>query len=99
MTEFTKENLIEWAKGREANAEFYPQFTVKDLALVEIALAALTAEPVAWRYRYTHLPQQEHRGSLFTTDWKLVGSLEECNPSDFCERQPLYRLPMIEGLK
>ena len=50
MAEFTKEQLIDWAKGREANAELYPHFTVKDLALVEIALAALTAgmeqEPV-----------------------------------------------------
>ena len=49
---FTKEQLIDWAKGREANAELYPHFTVKDLALMKYALAALTAsmeqEPVAY---------------------------------------------------
>ncbi|MDU4843899.1 MAG: hypothetical protein E6X49_22545 [Leclercia adecarboxylata] len=41
--EFTKEQLTDWAKCREANAEHYPHFTVKDLALVEIALAVLSA--------------------------------------------------------
>lgn len=49
--EFTKEQLIEWAQKHKKRAEEYliavpnDEYGLKDLALAEIALAALTAEP------------------------------------------------------
>ncbi|QLY02311.1 hypothetical protein HV243_07450 [Citrobacter sp. RHBSTW-00599] len=54
------------------------------------AIAAFSAEPVAWRYRYVHTPKTEENGYPFTTEWKLFDSEDECNPSDCFERQPLY---------
>jgi hypothetical protein len=52
MSEFTKEQLIEWAQKHKKRAEEYlvavpnDEYGHKDLALAEIALASLTAEPV-----------------------------------------------------
>ncbi|EEW6789645.1 hypothetical protein D6W19_003125 [Escherichia coli] len=49
--EYTKEQLIEWAQKHKKRAEEYliavpnDEYGLKDLALAEIALAALTAEP------------------------------------------------------
>lgn len=49
--QFTKEQLIEWAQTHKKRAEEYlvavpnDEYGLKDLALAEIALAALTAEP------------------------------------------------------
>lgn len=63
------------------------------LAALRIALASLEAEEVAWRYRFVHTPKSEEHGSPFTTDWVLVHSEDECNPSDCFERQPLYTAP------
>ncbi|MBW9453365.1 hypothetical protein [Citrobacter portucalensis] len=57
------------------------------------AIAAMNANPVAWRYRYVHTPKTEEHGSPFTTEWKLCDSEDECNPSDCFERQPLYTAP------
>lgn len=57
------------------------------------AIAAFGAEPVAWRYRYVHTPKTEEHGSPFTTEWKLCDSEDECNPSDCFERQPLFSAP------
>lgn len=49
-TRFTKEQLIEWARERKSQAEDFPgvENAEKDLVLAEIALASLTAKPVAW---------------------------------------------------
>lgn len=69
MTTFTKEQLIDWARGREANAEAYPDFTMKDLALIEIALAAMQQEPVAW---IVHA----RTGDQLTTDGGYVANAE-----------------------
>lgn len=50
--EFTKEQLIEWAQTHKKRAEEYlaavlnDEYGLKDLALAEIALASLEAEPV-----------------------------------------------------
>lgn len=61
--------------------------------VIDGAIAAFDAEPVAWRYRYVHTPKTEEHGSPFTTEWKLCDSEDECNPSDCFERQPLYTAP------
>ncbi|WP_370612839.1 DUF551 domain-containing protein [Citrobacter portucalensis] len=61
--------------------------------VIDGAIAAFGAEPVAWRYRYVHTPKTEEHGSPFTTEWKLCDSEDECNPSDCFERQPLYTAP------
>ena len=58
--------------------------------VIDGAIAAFGAEPVAWRYRYVHTPKTEEHGSPFTTEWKLCDSEDECNPSDCFERQPLF---------
>lgn len=66
--------------------------------LIDGAIAAFGAEPVAWRYRYVHTPKTEENGSPFTTEWKLCDSEDECNPSDCFERQPLYVAPPAPGV-
>lgn len=58
--------------------------------MIDGAISAFGAEPVAWRYRYMHTPKTEEHGSPFTTEWKLCDSEDECNSSDCFERQPLY---------
>lgn len=58
--------------------------------VIDGAIAAMNANPVAWRYRYVHTPKTEEHGSPFTTEWKLCDSEDECNPSDCFERQPLF---------
>ncbi|MCF2001630.1 DUF551 domain-containing protein, partial [Escherichia coli] len=65
--------------------------------VIDGAIAAFGAEPVAWRYRYVHTPKTEENGSPFTTEWKLCDSEDECNPSDCFERQPLYVAPPAPG--
>lgn len=53
-SEFTKEQLIEWANERKELAEQFidrphcPEAAHKDLILAEIALAVLMAEPMGW---------------------------------------------------
>lgn len=79
MSAFTKEQLIEWAKGREANAALYPQFTVKDLELVKISLASLEAEeprrnPVlAYADSYRDMAKQ---GVRSIPVWSVITDLE-----------------------
>ncbi|MCE9894403.1 DUF551 domain-containing protein [Citrobacter portucalensis] len=63
------------------------------LKVIDGAISAFGAEPVAWRYRYVHTPKTEEHGSPFTTEWKLCDSEDECNPSDCFERQPLFSAP------
>ncbi|HEE9837367.1 hypothetical protein G6546_18300 [Citrobacter portucalensis] len=63
--------------------------------VIDVAIAAMNANPVAWRYRYVHTPKTEEHGSPFTTEWKLCDSEDECNPSDCFERQPLYTAPQL----
>lgn len=61
--------------------------------VIDGAIAAMNANPVAWRYRYVHTPKTEEHGSPFRSEWKLCDSEDECNPSDCFERQPLYTAP------
>lgn len=43
--------------------------------------------PVAWRYRLKPRPGKE------PMQWKCVDRLDECNPLDAYEREPLYAAP------
>lgn len=62
--EFTKEQLIEWARERKSQAEDFPgvENAEKDLFLAEIALASLTAKPIG----AFHIANQQVDG---TTDY------------------------------
>ncbi len=88
--EFTKEQLIEWAQKHKKRAEEYlvavpnDEYGLKDLALAEIALAALTAEPVKYAAN----------GSLFSQ----IEAAEVAARSYGVPVEPLYHSP-IEGLK
>lgn len=48
--------------------------------VIDGAIAAMNANPVAWRYRYVHTPKTEEHGSPFRSEWKLCDSEDECNP-------------------
>ncbi len=50
MSKFTKEQLIEYVKGCIEHAERFPGVEIadKEKAIFEIALTALTAQPVGW---------------------------------------------------
>lgn len=73
MAEFTKEQLIEWAQTHKKRAEEYlatvpgDEYGLKDLALFEIALAALKApvEPV-YQYRI----RNGYNGQV--TEWQTI---------------------------
>jgi len=54
MSKFTKEQLVEYVKGCIEHAERFPGLEIadKEKAIFEIALSALTAEPVAWDYEW-----------------------------------------------
>ncbi|HHA1791814.1 hypothetical protein NVR46_20715 [Enterobacter hormaechei] len=73
MSKFTKEQLIEWAQTHKKRAEDYlaavpsDEFGLKDLALAEIVLAALTAstEPV-YQYRI----RNGYNGQV--TEWQTI---------------------------
>lgn len=92
MTRFTKEQLVGWGNSlieethtdisisrTDAHAESYRA----QLALLEIALAALTDQPVGYYRKAT------------TGDGYYLSSTIEPQPGTI----PLYRLPLLEGLK
>lgn len=91
MTKFTKEQLINLAREnvrvlKQAAMQHKVQPVIAmDLRLAEIALAALTAAPTA----YIHKAQ----GDLYRPEYL---SEEDANGKRF---DPLYRLPLLEGLK
>ena len=94
MTKLTKEQLIEQAKrdldDRRAMAEAFPGVARQQmkLRLAEIALAALTAEP----YGYVH--QALHEGG-----WLAALSTDHEAHRNSTTHVPVYRLPLLEGLK
>lgn len=89
MTKFTKEQLIEWAQTHKKRAEEYlaavpgDEYGLKDLAMFEIALAALTEQPVGYYRKAT------------TGDGYYLSRTIEPRPGTI----PLYRMPLLEGLK
>lgn len=94
MITYTKEQLIAQAEGNitmlrvsldHVKDQFERDEITADLRLAETALAALTAEPVAWRYR--------HHNGLAPSNWRFVDSEDECNLAPNYQRQPLYTAP------
>ena len=92
MAEFTKEQLIEQAREKiKALKMSVTQSAFKDirseleldLSLAEIALAALTEQPAGF-----------YRASLHGDGYYFANSMEQ-TPGTI----PLYRLPLLEGLK
>ena len=85
MTKFTKEQLIERAKQNIRASGSFPGDRVAaiDLRLAEIALAALTAAPEAY--------VAGGYGLLHYQNPKLDEYIKNATP--------LYRLPLLEGLK
>lgn len=89
MAKFTKEQLIEQAEkdldARRAMAEAFPGVARQQmkLRLAEIALAALTEQPVGF-----------YRASRHGDGYYLANNMEQ-TPGTI----PLYRLPLLEGLK
>ncbi len=92
MAEFTKEQLIDWANSlieethtdisisrTDAHAKSYRA----QLSLLEIALAALTEQPVGF-----------YRASRHGDGYYLANNMEQ-NTGTI----PLYRLPLLEVLK
>lgn len=107
MTTFTKEQLKEWASRlidetrsdisisrTDAHAESYHA----QLELLEIAMAALIAEPAAWMA--IHHAEDVEDEALYATHYALEAFLSNVgwHPA-LTETAQLYRLPMIEGLK
>lgn len=67
----------ESARHREARQKAEAEIARRDAA---------AGEPVAWRYRFTGKPGS----GPFTSEWKIVSTEDECNPTDCFERQALY---------
>lgn len=94
MAEFTKEQLISLAREnvrvlKQAAMQHKVQPVIAmDLRLAEIALAALTAEP----YGYVH--QALHEGG-----WLAGLSTDHEAHRNSTTHVPVYRLPLLEGLK
>ncbi len=92
MAEFTKEQLIERARENVESLKFastqhafekaFPAIEI-DIRLAEIALAALTEQPVGF-----------YRASRHGDGYYLANNMEQ-TPGTI----PLYRLPLLEGLK
>lgn len=100
MAEFTKEQLIEQAqkniavlRGAVEKVPGGSDAAVIHLRLAEIALSALTAEPVGWTDEV----------ELRDVDRGGCGYLLTCKPvtphADERRVINLYRLPLLEGLK
>ncbi|GEM_PF-3514636 len=70
-----------------------------NIALMEIALASLTADPVAMRYRLAPPHMRMPDGSPFYGDWKLVPDAEAANPGANYERVNLYAAPPAPALR
>ena len=91
-TRFTKEQLIATAKAEIASRRYMIEsgewgaeavgFYKRKLALSEIALASLEAEPVAWRYRTTDIEGNPNPRWYFSEEASLMGLY-----------QPLYTAP------
>lgn len=85
MAEFTKEQLIEKLERRLAVTTHYPDVEEAqlDAQIFKIALAALTEQPAGF-----------YRASLHGDGYYFANSMEQ-TPGTI----PLYRMPLLEGLK
>lgn len=90
MAELTREQLIEKLERRLAVTTHYPgvEEAQLDAQIFKIALAALTSEP----YGYVH--QALHEGG-----WLAALSTDHESHRNSTTHVPVYRLPLLEGLK
>ncbi|WP_210487280.1 hypothetical protein [Pantoea ananatis] len=88
LTESQRENVIRACRDTIKHAA---DFNELDVLMARVALAALTAEPVAHRYAY--LP------GIGDTDWKYVDSYEYANKSSGYSGQDLYATPPAQILR
>lgn len=61
--------------------------------VIEVAIAAFGAEPVAWRYRYVKKGITDSQGEPWVGDWKYMPTKEDCNDRPSYEIQALYAAP------
>jgi len=107
LTEEQRKALIEHAKAWIADADAardeipfgFDEDTEKEFSLIKIALASLTAEPVAVRYRWSPPHMKMPDGSQFYGDWKLVHDPAIANPSADYERVNLYTATPAPAIK
>lgn len=113
MTQFTKEQLIEHAheqaailqrRIKNADDEEWARPARQSLALLEVALAALKAEP--FMYGIVAPEGEAYFDECCVSGGKSDLSEIVSNLNDQCESPgeeyrevPLYRLPLLEGLK
>ncbi|QGU10657.1 hypothetical protein GNG26_09955 [Leclercia sp. J807] len=114
MAEFTKEQLIEHAQAESAalkamiehgvHSDDVVDFLKRKMHLDEIALAALTAEP--FMYGIVAPEGEAYFDECCVSGGKSDLSEIVSNLNDQCESPgeeyrevPLYRLPLLEGLK
>lgn len=96
LSEQEREELIE--KCKAAIVSLTPWRGVseaKSRICFEIALAALTAKPVAMRYRWEPPHMKMPDGTPFTGDWKIVPDAEIANPGKDYRRVCLYETPPV----
>ncbi|EMK2742011.1 hypothetical protein V8T78_004353 [Escherichia coli] len=95
MTTITKERLLTIKQWRETYGPgsnvVLPAEEAEELA--RIALAALEAEPIAWRYRYVKKGVTDSQGEPWVGDWKYVPTKEDCNDRPNYEIQALFTAP------
>ncbi len=95
MTTITKERLLTIKQWRETyglgSNVVLPAEEAEELA--RIALAALEAEPIAWRYRYVKKGVTDSQGEPWVGDWKYVPTKEDCNDRPNYEIQALFTAP------
>ncbi|EFU9409997.1 TPA: hypothetical protein J9719_002909 [Escherichia coli] len=95
MTTITKERLLTIKQWRETYGPgsnvVLPAEEAEELA--RIALAALEAEPIAWRYRYVKKGVTDSQGEPWVSDWKYVPTKEDCNDRPNYEIQALFTAP------
>lgn len=111
MAEFTKEQLIERARDNVESLKFastqhafekaFPAIEI-DIHLAEIALSALTAEPFMHGIVDPEGIAHMDENCVALKPWALgeeVDALNDECPEPPFKVVPLYRLPLLEGLK
>ena len=91
LSEQEREALIAEIKYNRENCFLSKRTEV----LMQIALAALTAKPVAMRYRWEPPFMKMPDGSPFTGDWKIVTDAAIANPGKDYRRVCLYEAPPV----
>jgi len=108
MREDEKQALIEWLRenipllektiNQTALNDVKPHLE-KELLSQQIALAALLAEPVGWRYRYLMPHMKNVDGTMgWVGNWKLTDDISCCNKSKGYEIEDLFTTPPLPAV-